>query len=178
MSSKKASNNPGLCPDFSGRTTARNQISSLSLSTDKNPPHCQMLVVHPVFYLFSYILPRDPQDRLKSNKQATSSLSCDHISNFISMYPWMSKNPRECHRISGGNVVQWLLALLYPRGRWFGSLMGYYQCSGFSGLDVTCWPLVPKFTGSHPAEAIGFLGWKNPQHAFLRRGSKAVGPMS
>jgi len=28
--------------------------------------------------------------------------------------------------------------------------------------------------GSHPAEAVGFLGRKNSQHAFLRRGSKAV----
>jgi len=45
-------------------------------------------------------------------------------------------------------------------------------------LEVACWPLVPKFAGSNPAEAIGFLGRKNPQHAFLRRGSKAVGPMS
>ena len=50
--------------------------------------------------------------------------------------------------------------------------------SGFGGLEVACWPLVPKFTGSHPAEAVGFLGRKNLQHAFLRRGSKAVGPMS
>jgi len=30
----------------------------------------------------------------------------------------------------------------------------------------------------HPAEAVGFLGRKNPQHAFLQRGSKAVSPMS
>ena len=43
---------------------------------------------------------------------------------------------------------------------------------------VACWPLVPKFAGSNPAEAVGFLGQKNPQHAFLRRVSKAVGPMS
>jgi len=50
--------------------------------------------------------------------------------------------------------------------------------SGFGGLEVACWPLVPKFAGSHPAEAFGFLGRKNPQHAFVRRGSKAVGPMS
>ena len=49
---------------------------------------------------------------------------------------------------------------------------------GFGGLEVACWPLVPKFAGSHPAEAVGFLGRKDPQHAFLRRGSKAVGPMS
>jgi hypothetical protein len=29
--------------------------------------------------------------------------------------------------------------------------------SGFSGLEVACWPLVPKFAGSNPAKAIGFL---------------------
>jgi len=50
--------------------------------------------------------------------------------------------------------------------------------SGFGGLEVACWLLVPKFGGSHLAEAVGILGRKNPQHAFLRRGSKAVGPMS
>ena len=49
---------------------------------------------------------------------------------------------------------------------------------GFSGLGVACWPLVLKFASSNPAEAVGFLGRKNPQHAFLRRESKAVGPMS
>jgi hypothetical protein len=50
--------------------------------------------------------------------------------------------------------------------------------SGFGGLEVACWPLVPEIAGSNPAEAVGFFGRKNPQHAFLRRGSKAVGPMS
>ena len=49
---------------------------------------------------------------------------------------------------------------------------------GFGGLGVACWPLVSKFAGSNPAEAVGFLGRKNPQHAFRRRGSKAVGPVS
>ena len=49
---------------------------------------------------------------------------------------------------------------------------------GFGGLGVACWPLVPKFAGSNAAETFGFLGRKNPQHSFLRRGSKAVGPMS
>ena len=52
------------------------------------------------------------------------------------------------------------------------------MCSGFGVLGVACWPLVPKFAGSNPAEAVGFLGRKIPQHAFLRRGSKAAGPMS
>ena len=30
--------------------------------------------------------------------------------------------------------------------------------SGFGGLEVACWSLVPKFAGSHPAKAVGFLG--------------------
>jgi hypothetical protein len=36
----------------------------------------------------------------------------------------------------------------------------------------------PKFAGSSPTEAVGFFGRKNPQHAFLRMGSKAICPMS
>jgi len=43
---------------------------------------------------------------------------------------------------------------------------------------IACWPLIPKFTGSNPAEAVGFFRRKNPQHAFLQRGSRAVCPMS
>jgi hypothetical protein len=43
--------------------------------------------------------------------------------------------------------------------------------SGFGGIEVACWPLVPKFAGSRPAEAVGFLGRKYPQHTFFRRGS-------
>jgi hypothetical protein len=32
---------------------------------------------------------------------------------------------------------------------------------------------------THPAEAVGFLkGDKNPQHTFLWKGSKIIGPMS
>jgi hypothetical protein len=48
--------------------------------------------------------------------------------------------------------------------------------SGFGGLEVACWPLVLKFAGSNPAEAVRFFGRKNPQHAFLLRGSKPSVP--
>ena len=58
----------------------------------------------------------------------------------------------------------------------FITIYGYIY--GFGGLGVACWPLVPKFASSNPAEAVGFLGRKNPQRAFLRRGSKPVGPKS
>ena len=36
----------------------------------------------------------------------------------------------------------------------------YTLLIGFGGLGVACWPLVPKFAGSNPAKAIGFLGRK------------------
>ena len=39
-------------------------------------------------------------------------------------------------------------------------LRQYTRKSGFGGLGVACWPLVPKFAGSNPAEAVGFLGAK------------------
>jgi hypothetical protein len=29
--------------------------------------------------------------------------------------------------------------------------------SGFGGLEDACWPPVPKFAGSNPAEAVGFF---------------------
>ena len=30
----------------------------------------------------------------------------------------------------------------------------YLILGGFGGLEVACWPLVPKFAGSNPAEAV------------------------
>ena len=36
-------------------------------------------------------------------------------------------------------------------------LIAVFYASGFGGLGVACWPLVPKFAGSNPAEAVGFL---------------------
>jgi hypothetical protein len=47
--------------------------------------------------------------------------------------------------------------------------------SGFGALEVACWPLVPKFTGSHPAEAVGFLGRKKSS-ARLPSGGGGVKP--
>ena len=69
-------------------------------------------------------------------------------------------------------LCQWV------RGSWevsriFRKLRNYLS-GGFGGLEVACWPLVPKF-----AKPLDFFrAKKNPQHAFLRRGSKAVCPMS
>jgi hypothetical protein len=43
---------------------------------------------------------------------------------------------------------------------------------------LACLPLDPRLAGSNTAEGDGFLSEINPQHAFLRRGSIAVGRMS
>jgi len=77
----------------------------------------------------------------------------------VSEFMWFRLGPQNgCEKSAGG--------------------VGERERSGVGGLEVACWTFVPKFAGSHPREAVGFLGRKNPQHAFLRRGSKAVGPMS
>jgi hypothetical protein len=55
---------------------------------------------------------------------------------------------------------------LYMRHLFVSVTSIYSFKSGFGGLEIACWRLVLKFAGSHPAEAVGFLGRKNPQHAF------------
>ena len=39
-------------------------------------------------------------------------------------------------------------------------------------------PLDSRFAGSNPAGVDGFSERKNPEYDFLRKGSKAVGPVS
>ena len=44
-----------------------------------------------------------------------------------------------------------------------GGNLGFFlsiHTDGYGGLGVACWPSVPKFAGSNPAEAVGFLGRK------------------
>jgi hypothetical protein len=50
--------------------------------------------------------------------------------------------------------------------------------SGFGGLGVACWPLVPKLADSYPSEAVGFLGTKKSSARLPSEGIKAVGPTS
>ena len=39
----------------------------------------------------------------------------------------------------------------------YGLRSQWFTTSDFAGLEVACWPFVPKFKGSSPAEAVGFL---------------------
>jgi hypothetical protein len=54
------------------------------------------------------------------------------------------------------------------------SVWNFYDWLDGSGLGGLVVSMVPKIAGSNPAEAVEFFGRKNPQRAFLRRGSKAV----
>jgi len=98
MSSKKASNKPGLCPvkgQESGLyswTRAQNQFSSTSLSTTRTISHCQMLVNHPAFCLVFNVLHTDPQGRLRSDKFLNRTILCKPVSDFNSSCPSMSRD--------------------------------------------------------------------------------------
>jgi hypothetical protein len=48
--------------------------------------------------------------------------------------------------------------------------------SRLGGVMVSVLAMDPRFAGLNSADAIYFLGDKNPQHTFLRRGSNAGGP--
>ena len=65
----------------------------------------------------------------------------------------------ECHKENSGTQRQTLSRSL--ASDFLVSLLR----GGFRGLEVVCWPLVPKFAGSNPAKTVGFLRVnKNPQH--------------
>ena len=53
------------------------------------------------------------------------------------------------------NVIFHSHIFLGRRSCYFTEGMG--GIDGFGGLGVACWPLVPKFAGSNPAEAVAFL---------------------
>ena len=48
--------------------------------------------------------------------------------------------------------------------------MCYMKDSGFGGLGVVCWSLVPKFAGSNPTEAVRFLRVKKSSEHLLSEG--------
>jgi len=85
-------------------------------------PQCQMLSLHPAFHLSSYVLPRDPQERLRPNKPLTRTAPCELVSDFISCHSCMARDPVQPHGMPGRDIIQCLLALSHQRRRCFGSL--------------------------------------------------------
>jgi len=60
----------------------------------QGPRHnTKMLVFYPAFYLSSYILPRDPKERLGSNKPLNRTVPCELVGDFISSHSGMPRDP-------------------------------------------------------------------------------------
>jgi len=75
---------------------------------------------------------------------------------------WNTNNACNSHWAKGiRNKKALILSAFHSTGE-LNCLNIHFIYSGCGGLEVACWPLVPKFAGSHPA--FGFLGWNNPQH--------------
>ena len=125
----------------------------------------------PVSVLWSYLPKNALLHLLQACQVSLNSETHRKATQFVMDSPY----GRTCVNIhfGTGGWINWK-EIIYKNYSWFYSLMLSVSESGFGGLEVACWPLVLKFAGSNPAEAVG----KNPQHAFLRRGSKSVGPMS
>jgi hypothetical protein len=149
MSNKQANNNPGLCPikgQKSGRFSqvrARNQYSGLFLCTTKTTLQYQMLVFYSTFYLSSYILPRDPQERHKSNNPLNRTVPCELVSDFISSHSGMPREPIQPHSLPGRGIVQLLLALSYQGRRCFGNLKRFQsRLTVRANANIFLWSLL------------------------------------
>jgi hypothetical protein len=148
---------------------------------------CRLLYRHRIFSGSHWIYPGEWQNRESNHCSADIlHLAC---SLYRLLYSCRSQNKLQANKRNGQSQVPVLSAQITIRREMIRRacrvMTGNHlrlsmpaHLRGFGGLEVVCWPLVHKFAGSHPAEAVGFLGRKNPHHAFLRRGSKAVGPMS
>jgi hypothetical protein len=66
---------------------------------------------------------------------------------------------RKMSVISGSGRCRWFSWYISIHCKFYQKLSKLTAC-GFGGLGVACWPLVPKFAGSNPAEAVGFLSAK------------------
>ena len=86
-----------------------------------------------------------------------------HVSDYVNKqncHCWAPNNPNELHwhPLHSAKVI--VCCAVSSHGIILGECGQEYsncECSGFGGLGVACWPLVPKFAGSNPAEAVGFL---------------------
>jgi hypothetical protein len=88
-----------------------NQSLSLSLSTSRTTPPCQMLIVHPAFNLIVDILLRDTKGRIRLYKLLSGAVPCVLVGIFISIYRGMSGDPVQPCSVPGRDIIQCRLAL-------------------------------------------------------------------
>ena len=125
-----------------------------------------MLVVHPVFYPLSYILPWDPQGQFRSNKLVKSTLSCQPVRNFSSLYPRAFRDPVQFYTIPGGSVVECLRALLYQWGCFLATWRAI-RATGLSQQILTHFSDLAFLWISWTQIKIAYIsGWKTIEYQY------------
>jgi hypothetical protein len=104
---------------------------------------------------------------------ASNEINHDHLGHtLMSIYfqPRWRESSSQLFLVFQAENAGWSVKLLYVEP---GVRLLY---SGFGGLVVS---MLASGTQDRGFEAVGFFsGVKNPKHAFLRKGNKAVGPVS
>ena len=88
-------------------------------------------------------------------------MNTDIIDQIIIMYPLFVR----CVTKTWNTIGQCINYLLFKHA--YQTVRRKVLCGGFGGLEVACWPLVPKFAGSNPAEAVGFFRAKKSSARLL-----------
>jgi hypothetical protein len=131
----------------SGRNRSLETLARFLLQTRKIAADYSFVYSIPLIPTFSHIM------TLKSPGKKQNSWSTS-LSNFLLLPHLRSTHPQspilKCPRLcSPFNVRNQVSHPLKTEVK-----------SCVCGLKVACWPLVPKFAGSNPTEAVGFLGRK------------------
>ena len=123
------------------------------------------------------------------NECAARQKMCQRVGKWFHPWQWsyvlaehIEDNRHKCST-NGGNYFGKLMIQNFTLICCSGNVTRLYSRLTMKAASVVQWlacrPLVPEFAGSNPAEAVGFFGCpNNPQHAFLRRGSERLCPMS
>jgi hypothetical protein len=134
MSSKKANNNPGLCP-------IKGQKSGLCSQT-RARRFCQMLVIHPEFYLLIFCLETPKDGSGPANFGTEPSLASLLVISFphSPAYPENQYNPTVCW-------VEISFNAFWHSYQWrhcFGGLKGYQSCLAVRAYThIFLWSTIP-----------------------------------
>ena len=122
------------------------QQRQIPIPLDQNPLHARVIR----FCISLYAVPNSSNSSLyylfQNFSQISQSCSTQGSISTLKYYPKM-----ETERLS---------IMIGCYSKCSQPLTHHTGINQFGGLGVACWPLVPKFAGSNPAEAIGFLGVK------------------
>jgi hypothetical protein len=101
---------------------AGDQFSRMSVCTTRTTPQHHMLVFHPGFYISSYILPREPKERLRSDKPLNITYPRESVGDFISSQSGMPRDPTRPHGVPVNSVFTQLRYISL-----FATCFGFYK---------------------------------------------------